>query len=274
MAEKKQKEDVETDTLKMKNQLDKIMDDNVKLRKETEIKDIHEKLDKKAFEEDEAIDKESSDVKVKLIDQLQAEKAQLFLVTEKNPRLQALREENENLQKSLKGSEKKLDDMSYKVLETETRQALSVKKKEEDQEIRKKLQAELEKWRDQFDETVKSNELKVERKLREAESAQIRELQAELIKQRHELNELKNKLANIYNKEKEYILDQANKVRYRDDLIKKRDINAKLKKDLEAEIVDLDPRVNDHEAVVEDLRIKVGIILYKKCLYNKLDIRF
>jgi len=258
LAEKKQKEDIEADTLKIKNQLDKILDDNAKFRKETEIRDIQQKLEQKAFDEDEAIDKENSEIKVKLIDELQVEKAQLFLVTEKNPRLQALREENENLIKNLKESEKKLDDMNYKVLETETRQALSVKKKDEDQEIRKKLQTELEKWRDQLDDTMKANELKVERKLREAESAQIKELQAELLKQRHELNELKNKLSAIYTKEKEYILDQANRVRYRDDLIKKRDANVELNKALRADIEDLDPKVNDAETVVEDLRIKTS----------------
>jgi len=258
LTEKKQKDDIEGDILKMKNQLDKILEENVKLRKETEVRDIQQKLEQKAFDEDEAIDKENSDIKVKLIDELQAEKAQLFLVTEKNPRLQALREENENLIKQIKETEKKLDDMNYKVLETETRQALSVKKKDEDQEQRKKLQAELEKWRDQLDDTMKSNELKVERKLREAESAQIKELQAELLKQRHELNELKNKLVTIYNKEKEYILDQANRVRYRDDLIKKRDANLALTKSLRAEIDELDPRVNDSETVVEDLRIKTA----------------
>jgi len=258
LAEKKQKEDIEADILKLKNQLDKILDENAKLRKHSEIMDIQQKLEQKAFDEDEAIDKENADIKVKLIDELQMEKAQLFLVTEKNPRLQALREENESLIKSIKETEKKLDDMNYKVLETETRQALSVKKKDEDQEIRKKLQAELEKWRDQLDDTIKSNELKVERKLREAESATIKELQAELLKKRHELNELKNKLNSIYTKEKEYILDQANRERYRNDLIKKRDANAELHKTLKAEIDDLDPRVNDAEAIVEDLRIKTA----------------
>jgi len=258
LTEKKQKEDIEGDTLKLKNQLDKILEENAKLRKETEVRDIQQKLEQKSFDEDEAIDKENAEIKVKLIDELQAAKAQLFLVTEKNPRLQALREENENLQKQLKESEKKLDDMNYRVLETHTRQALSVKKKEEDQELRKQLQAELEKWRDQLDDTKKSNELKVERKLREAESAQIKELQAELLKQRHELTELKNKLATIYNKEKEYILDQANRVRYRDDLTKKRDANLEVTKALRAEMEDLDPRVNEAETVVEDLRLKTS----------------
>ena len=114
-------------------------------------------------------------------------------MTEKDPRLQSLREDNERLIKDLKECEKKVDDVNYKVLETETRQLLSVRKKDEDQEARKKLQAELDKWRDQLDDTTKSNELKVERKLREAESAQIRELQAELLKERTELGELRNK---------------------------------------------------------------------------------
>ena len=179
-------------------------------------------------------------------------------MTEKDPRLQSLREDNERLIKDLKECEKKVDDVNYKVLETETRQLLSVRKKDEDQEARKKLQAELDKWRDQLDDTTKSNELKVERKLREAESAQIRELQAELLKERTELGELRNKFEAVSNKEREYILDQANRERHRTDLETKKTKNQATIKDLRTQIEDLDPKVNDTDVKVEDLRLKVS----------------
>ncbi len=179
------------------------------------------------------------------------------MVTEKNPRLQALREENEQLIKQVKDSEKKLENVNYKVLETDTRQVLSLKKKEEDQETRKKLQLELEKWRDQLDETVKSNELKVERKLREAESQVIKDLQADLLKERHELHELQTKFEAVATKEREYIIDQANRTRLRNDLLKKKETLTKGLQELRQEIEDLDPKVNDLDNIVEDLRIKV-----------------
>lgn len=179
------------------------------------------------------------------------------MVTEKNPRLQALREENEELQKKVKESEKKLANTNYKVLETETLQALSVKKKEEDQEMRKKLQAELEKWKDQFDETLKSNELKIERKLREAESAHIKELQADLLKEKHELIELQNKLAAIDKRDAEYIIEQANRTRQKVDLEAKKKINEELRKVLLDEIHEIDPSVNDLEDKVGKLKLQV-----------------
>jgi len=237
--------------------LEKILDDNEKLRKDVETRKIYQELEQKRFEEEEKLDHENIGVKKKLIDGLQMEKAQLFLVTEKDPRLQSLRDENEKLHKSVKEAEQRLDRTNYKVLETETLQALSLKKKEEDQETRKKLQAELEKWREQLDETIKSNELKVERKLREAESAQIKELQAVLLKERHELLELKNKLEAILTKEREYVVEQANRTRYRNDLIKKKETNLGLLKQLHDEIGELDPKVNDVQTSVEGLRIKI-----------------
>jgi len=257
LTEKKQREECEVDMSKMKPQLDKILADNVELRRETEIKEINDRLNNKRVDEDEALDKETLETKKKLIDELQMEKARLLIVTEKDPRLQALREDNERFLKDLKGSEKKLDDANYKVLETETRQLLSVRKKDEDQEARKKLQQELEKWRDQLDETTKSNELKVERKIREAESAIIKELQADLLKERTELGEFRNKFELVANKEREYILDQANRERHRADLEAKKAKNQATIKDLRAQVEDLDPKVNDMEVKVDDLRLKL-----------------
>jgi len=272
LVEKRQKDDLETDIHKLKKFLDGVLEENERLRKEHEVREILENLANKSLEDDEKIAKENGEHKDNYIDELQMEKAQLFIVLEKNPRLQSLREENENLHRESKESEKRLDDINYKVLETETRQALSLKKKEEDQEIRKKLQQELEKWKDQLDETIKANELKVERKLREAESPQIKELQAELLKQRHELNELRNKLTAIIVKEREYILDQANRNRYKNDLTKKKETNSELNKQLEAEIKDVDPRANDTEAVVEGLRFKIGDAREEReKLYKKLS---
>jgi len=242
--------------MKLKKVLDKVLDDNHKLRKESELRKLHQEFAQKAFEQDEKYDLENAELKKKYIDELQVEKAQLFLVTEKNPRLQALREANEDLQKKVKEAEKRLDNTNYKVLETETLQALSLKKKEEDQEMRKKLQADLDKWKDQFDETLKSNELKIERKLREAESAQIKELQADLLKEKHELLDLQSKLQAIDKKEAEYVIEQANRTRTKNDLEAKKKENEELRKTLLAQIHEIDPTVNDLEDKVGKLKLQ------------------
>jgi len=203
LTEKQQKEDIEIEIMKLKKGLDKVLDDNARLKKETELGKLHEFLQHKAFEEDEKMDHEAAEAKIKFIDELQMQKANLFIVLEKDPILQELRKENEQLQKRTKELEAKLDRTHYKVLETETLEALSLKKKEEDQEHKKKLTTELEKWKEQLEETKKTNALKVDRKLREAESEIIKGIQADLLKERHELIELKNKLTNIDKQETE-----------------------------------------------------------------------
>lgn len=62
------------DMAKMKNQFEKILEDNQYLRKETELRDLNQKIAQKRHYEDEKLDSESLEVKVKLIDELQVEK--------------------------------------------------------------------------------------------------------------------------------------------------------------------------------------------------------
>jgi len=256
LTEKKQKEDVEMELQKLKKVLEKVNEDNERLRKDTEMRKLNQALCEKVFNQDEHFDAECSEVKKKYIDELQVEKARLFIATEKDPRLQILRQENEELHKRVKDAEKRLDNMEYKVFETETLQILSVKKKEEDMEERKKLEAEHTKWKDQLDETLKANELKVERKLKEAESALIKELQADLMKERHELTEMQAKLKAIDKRETEYIIDQAHRTRYRDDLKAKKEITDGIKKALSVQVAELEPQVNDLEDAVGKLKLQ------------------
>ena len=104
-----------------------------------------------------------------------------------------MRVEYEDYKEKAREAEKKLNEINYQVLEYETLQNLSIKQKDEEIEIRKKLQDELEKWRDQLDETVKNNELKVQKKLREAESNEIKQAQANLLKEERELADVRQK---------------------------------------------------------------------------------
>jgi len=114
----------------------------------------------------------------------------------------------------------------------------------------------LDKWKDQFDETLKSNELKIERKLREAESAQIKELQAELLKEKHELLDLQSKLQAIDKRETEYIIDQANRTRYKKSLEAKKKVNEEMKKAILDEIQLIEPTENDLEDKVGKLKLQ------------------
>ncbi len=80
LAEKRQKEDIETDMAKMKNLFEKIMEDNERLRKETELRELQQKLGQQRHDEDEHFDKENITGKCKLIDELQAEKVRILFI--------------------------------------------------------------------------------------------------------------------------------------------------------------------------------------------------
>jgi len=77
LNEKRQREDIEMDIAKMKTQLEKILEDNHYLRKETELKEINQKIAQQRHDEDEHLDNENLAVKIKLIDELQVEKVYL-----------------------------------------------------------------------------------------------------------------------------------------------------------------------------------------------------
>jgi len=257
LNEKRLREETEADLNRLKAQLNGVLEENKKLIKNIDLKNINQALAEKRFEEDEKFDKEKAETKQKLIEDLQAEKAQLFLIIEKNERLQVLRKEHEELVEKAKEAEKKLNELNYQVLEMETLQQLSIKQKDEEIETRKRLQEELEKWKDQLDETVKNNELKVQKKLREAESNEIKQLQAALLREERELNDLKQKFNAIDETEKAYIIDEQNRKRHLEALQAKNEENAKLNQELFDKIQQLEPRVIELHHSIENLKYQI-----------------
>jgi hypothetical protein len=181
------------------------------------------------------------------------------LIVEKDLRLQSLRKDHEDLLEKFKAADKELNEMNYKVLENETLQQLSIKQKDEEIETRRRLQEELEKWKDQLEETVKNNELKVQKKLREAESNEIKQLQATLLREERELNDIKQKFNTIDETEKNYIIDKKNRERHLEGLRTKNEQNNKLNEDLLDTIHMLEPRVLDIHGVIENLKFQVYI---------------
>jgi len=193
LQEKKKHEEVQSDIARLRTQLNGVLEENKRLNQEISHAKIDEDLRLKKHEEDEKFDGENAEAKKKWIEELENTKLEYTNSIEKDERLQRLRVEYEDYKEKAREAEKKLNEINYQVLEYETLQNLSVKQKDEEIEIRKKLQDELEKWRDQLDETVKNNELKVQKKLREAESNEIKQAQANLLKEERELADVKQK---------------------------------------------------------------------------------
>jgi hypothetical protein len=128
-------------------------------------------------------------------------------------------------------------------------------------ETRKKMQVELEKWKDQLEDTVKNNELKVQKKLRESESADIKQAQARLLKEERELADLKKKYAAVEEAEKNYVIDEQNRTNHLNAITAKHNELVELNKALTQEALDLKNTVDNDSA--EETNLKFQVILFR-----------
>ena len=82
---------------------------------------------------------------------------------------------------------------------------------------------EFEKLKTILEETEKANRLKVQRKIRENESLQLKKLEQILLKEQKELNDLKVRYQKIHNEFKMFYQDSCNKIYYLNGLVKEND---------------------------------------------------
>jgi hypothetical protein len=94
LTEKKAREEIQYDINRLKAQLTGVLEENKKMIKDTDLKKLLDKIHFDKFNEEEKYDKEKFDLKEKFIEELQAEKTNLFLAIEKDSNLQKLRHEN------------------------------------------------------------------------------------------------------------------------------------------------------------------------------------
>lgn len=263
LTEKKGREDVESDIARLKAQLNGVLEENKKLIKDSDLRVINEQLTEKKHHQDQDFDEETSKTKTELIQNLELEKSDFFRIIENDALLQGLRKDNADLHERAKEEERKLNEANYEALQYETLTKLSNEQKDLEIETRKKLQVELEKWKDQLEETVKNNELKVQKKLRESESADIKQAQAKLLKEERELADLKKKYLLVEEAEKNYIIDENNRKRHLELITAKQDElttqNEKLREELDIllhAVEELDEKANFLKGQIEQQRIE------------------
>jgi len=122
---------------------------------------------------------------------------------------------------------------------------MSYRQKEHEIENRKKLQDELEKWKNQLEDTIKVNEAKVQAKLRSSESSELKVLQGNLGKEEKDLYLLNEKIIGLEKTEKEYIKTRFSNLTLRDSLKAQRDELTKMEADLEHALSELDPKFGE-----------------------------
>jgi len=244
-AEKKTREDNENEIYRINKAMEKIMDDNKRLRNVVDMKAIDTKLDDAKYAEHELkLDKDENDKNISFA-QYKQQKIDLTVQIEKDEKLHTLMEENKILMKKCRDSERKLNEIQYEVLEKEELQKMSYRQKEHEIENRKKLQDELEKWKNQLEDTIKVNEAKVQAKLRSSESSELKVLQGNLGKEEKDLYLLNEKIIGLEKTEKEYIKTRFNNLTLRDSLKAQRDELTKMEADLEHALSELDPKFGE-----------------------------
>lgn len=257
------RENVEADITKLQAQFNAVIKENEKLIRDTDLKNINQELADKKFEQDQKFDEETNMAKLEIIQNLEKEKVyyqninkiqgDYVRLIENDQLLQSYRKDNELLADKLKEIERKLNEFKYEVLQYETLQKLSDEQKEAEIQERKRLQLDFEKWRTTLEDTVKNNELKIEKKLKESVSQEIKQAQANLLKEERELAELKKKYVAIEENERNYIIDLSNRKRNLENLLKKNDENKELNDRLDADINSINPQVETLFVEIEGL---------------------
>ncbi len=125
MQDKKAREDVEADIARLKAQMNGVMEENKKLIKDADLRNINDNLALAKFEAEKAFDQEISLTKTELIQNLEQEKTEFFRIIENDALLQGLRKDNADLHEKAKEEERKLNEANYECLQYETLTKLS-----------------------------------------------------------------------------------------------------------------------------------------------------
>jgi hypothetical protein len=125
LQDKKAREDVEADIARLKAQMNGVMEENKKLIKDADLRNINDNLALAKFEAEKAFDQEISLTKTELIQNLEQEKTEFFRIIENDALLQGLRKDNADLHEKAKEEERKLNEANYECLQYETLTKLS-----------------------------------------------------------------------------------------------------------------------------------------------------
>lgn len=167
------------------------------------ISEIKREKDVRAAIKDEFHKREENrlNMEIELLDkqyeELKQKKAEFDEISNNDTKFTALKEENSRVRRELAKKEVELNNLNYKSFELENLQRLATKQKEMNLDQRKELLEEKNRLVNLFNEIKKTNELKVDRKLRENEAEEIRQLRAQVKLETSQLDNIKDKWNDI-----------------------------------------------------------------------------
>lgn len=194
----KAREDILEREQRVKDQHQEAKKENDNITKIIREKNLEEAVQQELYNAELARIKEEINLKENIIEDLKIKRAENLSIISRDQRLKVLKERNGEIIQLLGEKEKELADINYRCFEMEHLQKLAIKQKEVDAEERRQLYEEYERLKHLLEETEKMNNLKVQRKIRENDSTELKKLEAILIKEQRELAEVKEKWGAIH----------------------------------------------------------------------------
>jgi len=194
----KAREDILEREQRVKDQHYEAKKENESITKIIREKNLEEAVQLELYSAEVARLKEEINLKENIVEDLKIKRAENLDIISRDQRLKVLKERNAEIIQTLVEKEKELADINYRCFEMEHLQKLAIKQKEVDAEERRQLYEEYERLKHLLEETEKMNNLKVQRKIRENDSTELKKLEAILIKEQRELAEVKEKWGAIH----------------------------------------------------------------------------
>ncbi len=194
----KAREDILDREYRVKDQHQEAKKENDNITKIIREKNLEDAVQQELYSAELARLKEEINLKENIVEDLKLKRAENLNIISRDQRLKVLKERNAEVIQILAEKEKELADINYHCFEMEHLQKLAIKQKEVDADERRQLYEEYERLKHLVEETEKMNNLKVQRKIRENDSTELKKLEAILIKEQRELAEVKEKWGGIH----------------------------------------------------------------------------
>jgi hypothetical protein len=218
-AERAFREDLQGTNEKLTKNTAEAKAKNEELMKYVTEKKLLEDIQKEVDNDEDRVYRDQLVHKEQIIVEMNATKIEKQKELDQDERLKDLKLKNEDLNKKLKEKQSEFSDIDYKVMEMDHCQALAIKVKEKEALDRKNLYEEYENLKNILEETIRANNLKIEKKIRDNNCEELGKLEGVLRKLQGELNENRVRYDKIHKEYKNFKLDQLRKNTYKTKLV-------------------------------------------------------
>lgn len=183
---------------RLTEQITIVLKENSRLQKLTREKAVEEEVEGQLFEAEVSRLREENTSREIIIKELSSKKQENEQMILNDIKLSDLKIRNNAFKDTLELKEKEVEQLGYKMLETESLQKLAIRQKEIESEERRQLADESGRLECLLNEIEKSNSLKVQRKTRELVNVELNLLEDQFGKENQELRELKSRFGSVH----------------------------------------------------------------------------